>query len=129
MSLDAIFKAYDVRGLYPEELNEALARRIGNAFAHFTGAQQLIEASGRHAPGYRTRVLSRDGKPLRTSSGLRITPDCSIDQVSGAIDTLIIAGGYGHTRAAAPSHGRAVSRSRGASAPRGRGLGAQDRCG
>ena len=42
MSLDAIFKAYDVRGLYPEELDEALARRIGNAFAHFTGAQQLI---------------------------------------------------------------------------------------
>ena len=42
MSLDAIFKAYDVRGLYPDELDEALARRIGNAFAHFTGAQQLI---------------------------------------------------------------------------------------
>ena len=42
MSLDAIFKAYDVRGLYPEEIDEALARRIGNAFAHFTGAQQLI---------------------------------------------------------------------------------------
>jgi phosphomannomutase len=42
LSLDAIFKAYDVRGLYPDELDEALARRIGNAFAHFTGAQQLI---------------------------------------------------------------------------------------
>ena len=42
MSLDAIFKAYDVRGLYPAELDEALARRIGNAFAHFTGAQQVI---------------------------------------------------------------------------------------
>jgi phosphomannomutase len=42
VSLDAIFKAYDVRGLYPEELDEPLARRIGNAFAHFTGAQQLI---------------------------------------------------------------------------------------
>ena len=42
MSLDAIFKAYDVRGLYPEEIDEALARRIGNAFAHFTGAQQVI---------------------------------------------------------------------------------------
>ena len=42
MSLDAIFKAYDIRGLYPDELDEALARRIGNAFAHFTGAQQLI---------------------------------------------------------------------------------------
>jgi phosphomannomutase len=42
VSLDAIFKAYDVRGLYPDELDEALARRIGNAFAHFTGASQLI---------------------------------------------------------------------------------------
>jgi phosphomannomutase len=29
-----IFKAYDVRGLYPDELNEGLARRIGRAFAH-----------------------------------------------------------------------------------------------
>jgi len=42
LSLDTIFKAYDVRGLYPDELDEAFARRIGNAFAHFTGAQQLI---------------------------------------------------------------------------------------
>ena len=42
MSLDAIFKAYDVRGLYPEELDEALARKIGNAFAHFTGAQHVV---------------------------------------------------------------------------------------
>jgi phosphomannomutase len=42
VSLDAIFKAYDVRGVYPDEIDEALARRIGNAFAHFTGAQHLI---------------------------------------------------------------------------------------
>src|SRR3954467_8359546 len=42
VSLDAIFKAYDVRGLYPEEIDEALAWRVGNAFAHFTGAQHLI---------------------------------------------------------------------------------------
>ncbi len=42
MSLDAVFKAYDVRGVYPDELDESLARRVGNAFAHFTGAQHLI---------------------------------------------------------------------------------------
>ncbi|HVJ97528.1 MAG TPA: phosphomannomutase/phosphoglucomutase [Acidimicrobiia bacterium] len=42
MSLDAIFKAYDVRGLYPEEINEVVARKIGNAFAHFTGAQNVV---------------------------------------------------------------------------------------
>jgi phosphomannomutase len=42
VSLDTIFKAYDVRGLYPEEIDEALARKIGNAFAHFTGAQHVL---------------------------------------------------------------------------------------
>jgi phosphomannomutase len=34
--LDAIFKAYDVRGLYPDELDDDLARRVGNAFVAFT---------------------------------------------------------------------------------------------
>jgi phosphomannomutase len=41
VSLDAIFKAYDIRGLYPDEIDEALARRIGNAFAAFTAASQI----------------------------------------------------------------------------------------
>jgi phosphomannomutase len=42
VSLDAIFKAYDIRGIYPDELNETLARRIGNAFAQFTGAGRIL---------------------------------------------------------------------------------------
>ena len=42
MSLDEVFKAYDIRGVYPDQLDEALARRIGNSFAHFTGAQHLV---------------------------------------------------------------------------------------
>jgi phosphomannomutase len=42
VTLDAIFKAYDIRGIYPEELDEPLARKIGNAFAHFTGAQHVV---------------------------------------------------------------------------------------
>jgi phosphomannomutase len=42
VSLDAIFKAYDIRGITPDELDEALARRIGNAFAAFTGASQVL---------------------------------------------------------------------------------------
>ncbi len=42
MSLDGVFKAYDIRGVYPDEIDEALARRIGNVFAHFTGAQHLV---------------------------------------------------------------------------------------
>ena len=42
MSLDGVFKAYDIRGVYPDEIDEMLVRRIGNAFAHFTGAQHLV---------------------------------------------------------------------------------------
>ncbi len=42
MSLDAIFKAYDIRGVYPDELDESLARKIGNAFVHFTGAGRVL---------------------------------------------------------------------------------------
>ena len=42
MSLDAIFKAYDVRGTYPDEIDESLAKRIGNAFARFTGASTIL---------------------------------------------------------------------------------------
>jgi phosphomannomutase len=41
MDLDAIFKAYDVRGLVPDELDEDAARRIGAAFAAFSGATAL----------------------------------------------------------------------------------------
>lgn len=41
MDLTRIFKAYDVRGVYPEELNEDVARRIGWAFAEFTRSPAL----------------------------------------------------------------------------------------
>ena len=37
-----IFKAYDIRGLYPEEIDEGMARRIGNAFARFLKAKRLV---------------------------------------------------------------------------------------
>jgi phosphomannomutase len=41
-SLDAIFKAYDIRGIYPDELDEATARHVGNAFVGFTGAGRVL---------------------------------------------------------------------------------------
>ena len=40
--LDAIFKAYDVRGIYPDQLDESIARGVGNAFVGFTGAPRVI---------------------------------------------------------------------------------------
>lgn len=37
----AIFKAYDVRGLYPSEVDEAAARAIGGAFVAYLGARRI----------------------------------------------------------------------------------------
>ncbi len=37
-ALSEIFKAYDVRGLVPEQLDESLARAVGGAFVRVTGA-------------------------------------------------------------------------------------------
>jgi phosphomannomutase len=41
-SLDTIFKAYDIRGVYPDEIDESVARAVGNAFVAFTGAARVL---------------------------------------------------------------------------------------
>src|SRR6187549_2137744 len=53
--LDAIFKAYDIRGTTPDQLDADLAGRIGAAFAVFVQAQ----------PGGATKVLV--GRDMRAS--------------------------------------------------------------
>ena len=40
--LDRIFKAYDIRGVYPEDLDEETAGRIGAAFVRFTEAPRIV---------------------------------------------------------------------------------------
>ena len=37
----AIFKAYDIRGLYPSEINEEAARLIGRGFVAYLGAARI----------------------------------------------------------------------------------------
>ncbi|MCB9765657.1 MAG: GlxA family transcriptional regulator [Alphaproteobacteria bacterium] len=60
----------------------------------FSVSRRLLEAQGR-GPAYRTRVLSLDGGPLRTSSGLQVTPDAAVCAVETPPDTLLVAGGAG----------------------------------
>ena len=38
----ACFKAYDLRGRIPEELNEEIAYRVGRAFVEFTRAKKVV---------------------------------------------------------------------------------------
>ncbi|MCU1345357.1 MAG: manB, partial [Acidimicrobiia bacterium] len=43
-SLDPVFKAYDIRGTVPEQLDAHMCRAIGAAFARFTGASRILIA-------------------------------------------------------------------------------------
>ena len=42
--LDALIKAYDVRGVVPDQLDEDVARAAGAAFAELTGAARIVTA-------------------------------------------------------------------------------------
>jgi transcriptional regulator GlxA family with amidase domain len=84
----------------------------------FSAARQLLELGGaggehrepvdlpredsmrdsRRPSGYRTYVISPDGAPLETSSGLTLVPHAAIGDAPRAIDTLIVAGGLGVAR-------------------------------
>ncbi len=66
----------------------------------FAGAQLLAEAGRVSDRGYQVTIVSRDGKPLTTSSGLMVTPHCGVQDAPAPIDTLIVAGGYGCMEAA-----------------------------
>jgi phosphomannomutase len=86
--LDTVFKAYDIRGLYPEQLDEDLARRIGSAFIALTGAgalaigQDMRPSSGPMADALTEGATSQGADVIRV--GL-----CSTDMlyyVSGALD-------------------------------------------
>ncbi len=40
--MSGIFKAYDIRGIYPEQLDAVMAEKIGRAFVVFTGAKKVV---------------------------------------------------------------------------------------
>ncbi len=60
----------------------------------FTGADAHARARG-GAPGYEIVTAAPTADPMRTSSGLTIGADTTLDQVEGPIDTLVVAGGAG----------------------------------
>ena len=65
-SLDAIFKAYDIRGVYPDQIDETVARLVGNAFVGFTGADRVLVGPRRAAVvGAAGRGVRRRRAPRR----------------------------------------------------------------
>jgi transcriptional regulator GlxA family with amidase domain len=60
------------------------------------GPTEVFSLAARIAgAAYRVTVVSTDGRPVRSSSGLLITPDRALRAMRGPIDTLIVAGGIG----------------------------------
>jgi phosphomannomutase len=64
-SLAAIFKAYDVRGTVPDQLDAGLAERIGSAFARFVadtdGAERVLVARDMRSSGVELAAAFAEG--------------------------------------------------------------------
>ena len=60
-SLDTIFKAYDVRGIVPDELDTDVCRRIGVAFASFAAAPTILVARDMRASGLELSLAFAEG--------------------------------------------------------------------
>jgi len=57
VDLDRIFKAYDIRGIYPDEFDEEIAHRAGRAFVVLTDARAVLVA----------RDMRSSSEPLSTA--------------------------------------------------------------
>ncbi len=83
--LSTIVKAYDVRGVVPDELDADVARALGAAFARWTGARQLVIARDMRESGVE---LSRAFAEGATAAGVDV-----VDAGLGSTDLLYYAAG------------------------------------
>jgi transcriptional regulator GlxA family with amidase domain len=62
-----------------------------------TGPSEVFSLATRAGaqPGYALELVTADGRPFETSSGLTLTPTRALDGRRGPIDTLVVAGGQG----------------------------------
>jgi phosphomannomutase len=88
--LDAIFKAYDVRGVVPEQFDDETARAVGVGFARFAAAAD---------PGVTTVVVARDMRPSGVGMVAAFTEGVNsqgldvVDLGLGSTDLLYFASG------------------------------------
>jgi phosphomannomutase len=70
----SIFKAYDIRGIYPEDLSEETVQTIGKAYAHFFEPGELIVGyDARHGSPELATLLSMTIKDEAASIGKNLT--------------------------------------------------------
>ncbi len=67
--LDAIFKAYDIRAIVPDQLDAELARKIGSAFAAFAKSPKILIGNDMRPSGPELVAAFSDGV---TSTGVDV---------------------------------------------------------
>jgi phosphomannomutase len=60
-TLAPVFKAYDIRGTVPDQLNPDLARAVGSAFARFAGTPRILVARDMRPSGIELSRAFADG--------------------------------------------------------------------
>jgi len=83
--LSRIVKAYDVRGVVPDELDEPVARALGAAFARFTGAASVVVARDMRESGVGLSAAFAEGV---NDAGVHV-----VDTGLGSTDLLYFAAG------------------------------------
>ena len=83
--LSTIVKAYDVRGVVPDELDADIARALGAAFARFTKASRIVMARDMRESGVELSRAFADGV---TGQGVDV-----VDAGLGSTDLLYFAAG------------------------------------
>ncbi|MGH2699538.1 MAG: phosphomannomutase/phosphoglucomutase [Actinomycetota bacterium] len=83
--LNTIFKAYDVRGVYPDDLNEDVAGRVGAALARFVESDRIIVG----------RDMRPSSQPLASAFAEGVTAEGSsvVDIGEVSTDALYFASG------------------------------------
>ncbi|HUB69864.1 MAG TPA: phosphomannomutase/phosphoglucomutase [Acidimicrobiales bacterium] len=87
--LDEIFKAYDIRGVVPDQLDAPLARKVGAAFAAFANAPRILVGHDMRPSGPELVAAFTDGV---TSAGtdvvlLDLISTDELFYASGALDS------------------------------------------
>ena len=84
-NLSSIVKAYDIRGVVPDELDEQVARAVGAAFARMTGAERIVTARDMRESSAPLAAAFADGA---TAQGADV-----LDAGLGSTDLLYFAAG------------------------------------
>ncbi|MFN2537927.1 MAG: phosphomannomutase/phosphoglucomutase, partial [Mycobacteriales bacterium] len=83
--LSSIVKAYDIRGVVPDQLNAEIARALGAAFARFTRADRIVVARDMRESGVELGAAFAEGV---TAQGVDV-----VDAGLGSTDLLYYAAG------------------------------------